>query len=190
MQVLVVDDDAVARQLITVGLTKLGHEVMPADDGTTAWSICESLRFPVVVTDWMMPGMDGLELCRRIRQAQTDKYTYIILLTGVQGRAEFLSAMAAGVDDFLSKPVDLEHLAVRVRVAERILGLRMQVAQLESLLPICAYCKRIRGDGDGGALKWEPVERVLERRTGSELSHGICPDCYDKHMKPAIDALK
>lgn len=185
MQILVVEDDAVARQLITVGLQKLGHEVVAADDGTAAWSLIGTFHFPVIVTDWLMPEMDGLELCRRIRGAKREKYSYVILLTGVQGRSEFLEAMAAGVDDFLPKPADFDHLSARIRVAERILGLEQHVRQLESLLPMCAYCRRIRDDRD----RWESVERYLEHQTGSELSHGVCPECYEKHLKPELDAL-
>lgn len=186
VQILIADDDALARQFLTRGLQKLGHEVVAASDGEEAWSLCEAVRFPVIVTDWKMPGIDGLELCRRVRAAGHEKYTYIIVLTGVHGRAEFLEAMDSGVDDFLTKPVDLERLAVRVRVAERILGLQRQVRQLRSLLPICAYCHRIRGEGD----RWESMERVLEQRTGSELSHGICPECVGQQFAAEQDPFK
>lgn len=186
MQILIADDDALARQFLTTGLQKLGHDVVAASDGEQAWSLCEAVRFPVIVTDWKMPGMDGLELCRRVRAAGHEKYTYIIVLTGVHGRSEFLEAMDSGVDDFLTKPVDLERLAVRVRVAERILGLQRQVRQLQSLLPICAYCHRIRSEDD----RWESMERVLEQRTGSELSHGICPDCIDQQAGASRDPFR
>jgi sigma-B regulation protein RsbU (phosphoserine phosphatase) len=178
VQILIADDDALVRRFLADGLQKLGHDVVPAIDGEQAWSLCEAVHFPVIVTDWKMPGLDGLELCRRVRAVSREKYSYIIVLTGVQGRSEFLEAMDSGVDDFLTKPVDLERLAVRIRVAERILGLQRQVRQLQSLLPVCAYCHRIRGEYD----RWESMERVLEQRTGSELSHGICPDCVAQQI--------
>ena len=91
--------------------------------------------------------------------------------------------MDAGIDDFLAKPVDREELAARLTVAERILGLREELHALEGLLPICSYCKRIR-DADGG---YGSLERYIEQRSGAEFSHGICPECYEKHVRPQLE---
>jgi DNA-binding response OmpR family regulator len=107
----------------------------------------------------------------------------VLLLTALKGRARFLDGMQAGADDFMSKPVDREELHARLRVAERILGLQQEVKQLEGLLPICSYCKKIRDEGE----QWSQVEEYVSRRTEAQFSHGICPDCYERHLKPQLE---
>lgn len=172
MQVLVVDDEPVARTLLLGLLQAAGHRVVAAEDGEEAWHILEQVHFSVVITDWVMPGLDGLELCRRIRGQKGSAYAYVILLAAKAGRSSFLRGMEAGADDFLSKPVDGDTLRARLRVAERVLGLERTIDQLKGLLPICVYCRKIH-DGDG----WLPIDRYLAGRTNSNLSHGICPEC-------------
>ncbi len=91
--------------------------------------------------------------------------------------------MDSGVDDFITKPLDPDELKARLRVAERILGLREELHALEGLLPICSYCKRIRNDQD----QWSSLERYIERRSKAEFSHGICPECYRKYVEPQLN---
>lgn len=181
MQILVAEDDAVTREVLKRLLVATGHEVTEAVDGAQAWQVLQSLRIPVVISDWQMPGLEGVELCRKIR-GRPGEYTYFIMLTARAGRPEYLEAMDAGVDDFLTKPLDAVELQCRLRVAERILGLRREVRQLEGLLPICSYCKRIRDDGN----QWASLEGYIEKRSHAEFSHGICPDCYRKHVEPSL----
>lgn len=185
MHVLIAEDDPVTQRLLQALVERLGHEVFLASSGSEAWSLLKGLYIPMVLSDWMMPDLTGLELCQRIRAREEPRYVYVILLTALEGKDRFLEAMEAGVDDFLNKPPDFEELAARIRVGERILGLEREVKQLEGLLPICAYCKQIRDEKD----HWRPIERYLSERTESRLSHGICPDCFEKHVKPQLDAL-
>ena len=133
----------------------------------------------------IMPGIDGLDLCRMIRNRGGD-YVYFILVSSAGVSSETRrAALAAGVDDFLGKPVDPEELGMRLHVAERILRFTAQVKQLESILPICGYCKKIRDDHN----YWSQVEEYLNKRDGTRFSHGICPDCYQKVMAPQLEKL-
>jgi DNA-binding response OmpR family regulator len=121
MNVLVAEDDDVTRLLLSSALSKLGHKVSEATDGDGAWEAWQRDHFSLVISDWMMPVVDGLELCRRIRLHQETNFTYLILLTARTGKANYLGAMEAGVDDFITKPFEKDQFLARVRVAIRIL---------------------------------------------------------------------
>jgi len=186
MRVLVVEDDPVSRRIVAAALQGLGHEAIVAEDGQQAWQRLAADTVDVVITDWMMPNVDGLELTRRVRARARERYTWVLLLTALKGKASYLDAMEAGADDFMSKPIDKQELHARLRVAERILGLQQEVKQLEGLLPICSYCKKIRDEGD----HWCQVEDYVSRRTEATFSHGICPDCYERHLKPQLESAR
>jgi phosphoserine phosphatase RsbU/P len=187
MRILIADDDATCRLLLHGLLHKQGHAVEAVADGAAAWERYQAEFAPVVISDWMMPKMDGLALCRSIRaQDNRQHYTYVILLTSLEGRGNYLQGMDAGADDFLTKPIDHDQLAARLRVAERILGMHSHIKNLEVLLPICSYCKNIRGDSN----RWEPVENYLLKRSDTHVSHGICPSCYSKIVQPQLDRIK
>jgi len=185
MKVLLVEDDAVSRRIFQRNLTQQGHSVLQACDGVEAWSILQNEPVRIVVSDWMMPRMDGLQLCRHLRERTDTNYTYFIMLTARQGDENYREAMAAGVDDFLTKPLDREELEIRLNVAERIIGYATQVRQLKSLLPICMYCHKIRDDHD----YWEKIEAYIYEHTGTDFSHSICPQCFETIAKPEIEAV-
>jgi sigma-B regulation protein RsbU (phosphoserine phosphatase) len=180
--VLVVDDDPVSRALLSALVRAAGYEVSVAEDGRQAWEALQLARIPIVISDWYMPEMDGPELCRRIRGRRDQPYVYFVLVTSRGGKQQYLSGMEAGADEFITKPVDPDELRARLGVAERILGVRRELQQLEGLLPICAYCKRIRDDHN----TWTSLEGYIERRSDAQFSHGICPDCYRKHVEPQL----
>lgn len=186
MKILIVEDDPAARFLVRSILKKLGHEAVEAANGREAWTAFQREPAPLVIADWLMPELDGLELCRLIRAEARPKYTYIILLTGLGGREHYFAGMEAGADDFITKPFDPDQLNARVRVAERILGLQEHVKRLEGLLPICSYCKKIRDEGE----VWVPLERYIAARTDAFFSHGICPDCLETAVKPEVERRK
>jgi two-component system chemotaxis response regulator CheY len=123
MKILIAEDDMTSRLVLGATLKKLGHEVTATMDGQQAWDALDKEHFPLLISDWMMPDMDGLELCRLIRAADQAQYTYIILLSALGGKSSYLDGMDAGADDFITKPFDEEQLAARLRVAERILDL-------------------------------------------------------------------
>lgn len=188
MKILAVDDDASSRMILTQALKTLGHEVVEAADGESALHLLEDVDSPrVVVSDWTMPRMDGLQLIRGIRGRVNADYTYFILLTARTANEDNQrEATEAGVDDFLTKPVDLTELWMRLRVAERILRFTTQVRQLEAFLPICSYCKKVRDDRN----YWQQIETYINARTGSEFSHSICPDCYTRVIAPELIKLR
>ncbi len=187
MKILAVEDDLVARKILVQALHRLGHEVAEASDGAEALRVLGNEAVRVIVSDWLMPEMDGLELCRRIRARVNAEYTYFILLTSrTADHANQREAIEAGVDDFLTKPLDLQELWMRLRVAERILRYATEVQQLEAFLPICSYCKKVRDDHN----YWQQIEAYINQRTGSEFSHSICPDCYQRVIVPELERLK
>jgi DNA-binding response OmpR family regulator len=184
ISVLVADDDAVASAQFSAIAAAAGYQVKAVHNGREAWELLQLARIPIVISDWYMPEMDGPELCRRIRARTGEPYVYFILVTVRGGKQQYLAGMEAGADDFIAKPVDPDELRARLTVAERILGLRRELRQLETLLPICSYCKRIRNDKE----EWEPLETYIETHFERMLTHSICPDCYAKHVQPQLDS--
>jgi len=124
MKVLIAEDDRDSRELLSWLLEKLGYQVVATENGRQAWEVFRRERVRLVISDLLMPDVDGLELCRRIRASNERKYTYIILLTALIGKKDYLEAMEAGADDFVTKPFDPDELKARLRVAERIIALQ------------------------------------------------------------------
>ena len=134
MRVLVADDDPTTRFSVRDTLTRFGYEVETASDGLEAWNLLKDAEIPIVITDLEMPVEDGLTLCRRIRSAAFDHYTYVILLTQYSARKNLLAGLSSGADDFVGKPLDPEQLRVRLIVAQRIVTLEQELRQLNKKL--------------------------------------------------------
>lgn len=187
LHIAVAEDDLVTRRLIEKFLRDEGHAVTSFESGAAAWDFFSREPVQVIVSDWRMPDIDGLDLCRRVRAERRDAYTYFILLTSAtRSQTNIHSAVQAGVDDFLSKPVNPDEMWMRLRVASRILGFAGQVRQLESLIPICSYCKKVRKDEN----LWQAVDQYLAQQTGRDLSHSICPECYKSVVQREIEELR
>lgn len=180
MKILIAEDDPVSAKILQFTLENAGHEVRVAGNGQIAWEMFDKEPVRVIVSDWMMPQLDGLEMCAKVRARPKTEYTYFIMLTAIHtGRENLRKAMDAGVDDFLTKPLDREGIIMRLRVAERIVDFTKQIKLLKDLIPICMYCKKIRNDEN----YWQGVESYIAQQTGSNFSHGICPDCFEKHVR-------
>ena len=176
MRILIADDDAFVVSNLKQFLTNQHHQVTAASDGAEAWERFQADPVKLVISDWIMPNMNGLELCGKIRKSGVPDYCYFVLLTGNTGRDQYEEAMNAGVDDFLAKPIETSELFIRLRVAQRILNSTARIKRLESLLPICTYCKRIReSDGD-----WTKLEAYMGKHAEASFSHAVCPDCLEK----------
>src|SRR5215467_13562736 len=133
MKVLIAEDDRDSRELLAWMLQKLGYQVVAAANGKEAWDAFRKGRFRIVISDVLMPEIDGLELCRRIRQHKQSKYTYVIIITALIGKKDYLGGMEAGADDFVTKPFDPDELKARLRVAERIISFQEQAAAAEEM---------------------------------------------------------
>jgi two-component system, cell cycle response regulator len=129
LKILVVDDDPVSRLLLQASLAAAGHRVQEAPDGLAAWELMQRESFRLVITDWLMPGLDGIELVRRIRAAKGDGYVYIILLTVRGSKDDIVSGLEAGADDYLTKPFNPSELRARVAIGERILDLEARLTE-------------------------------------------------------------
>jgi sigma-B regulation protein RsbU (phosphoserine phosphatase) len=191
MKVLIAEDDEVSRIVLSRMLQKWGHEVVATLDGRSAYEILEGEDAPgIAILDWMMPEMDGLEVCRRLRQLNRAEPPYVILLTARDQTDDIVAGLDSGANDYVVKPYDWRELKSRLRVGERMVTLQRDLAgrirelqyamakihELQELIPICSYCKKVRDDRN----YWEQVESYISTRTGVQFSHGVCPQCYTK----------
>ncbi len=180
MRILIADDDRMSTLMLTRTLEGWGFEVVVAHDGASAWErITDAAPPALAVVDWEMPGLNGIELCQRIRSTPMPSPIYVILLTARTSRKDLVAGLEAGADDYLTKPFDPDELRARIHVGQRTLGLIASIKRLTGLLPICSYCKRIRSDDD----YWEQVESYITDHTDALFSHGICPSCLVKAME-------
>jgi DNA-binding response OmpR family regulator len=192
MRVLIAEDEKVARKVLESTLTDLGYEVSSVEDGAQAWDVLKADDPPkMAILDWMMPSLEGIEVCRRVRELERGSYIYIILLTSKTQKQDEEAGFEAGVDDYLVKPIDLQELQTRLAVGERILDLQKTLAnkvgeleealrhvkQLQGLLPICMHCKKIRADDDS----WHLIESYIEEHSEAAFTHSLCSECRKKH---------
>jgi len=200
MKVLVAEDQPVSRHILVANLRKWGYDVTAVEDGTRAWEALQAEKAPpLAILDWLMPGMDGIDICRQIRQSPRTRPIYLILLTARRGQEDKIQGLQAGADDYITKPFNREELRARVQVGIRVLELQGALAQrvrelekalsrvktLQGLLPICSYCKKIRNDRN----YWQQVEGYISDHSQAQFSHGICPECYAQFVQPELDRL-
>ena len=134
MKVLIVDDARDVLIILKTWLKQMGHEVLSADDGEQAWEILQHEEVQVVISDWKMPKLDGLGLCRKIRESYYPNYIYIILLTGMSSKKDLIAGLNAGADDFAKKPLVVDELEVRLNSAKRVLNLEQSLGEQNTML--------------------------------------------------------
>jgi DNA-binding response OmpR family regulator len=201
VRVLVAEDDALSRRVVELALRAGRYEIVSAVNGGEAWEQLQKSDAPkVAILDWMMPVMDGPEVCRKVRQTPTQEPPYLILLTAKDRIEDIVTGFDSGADDYVVKPFEREELLARVRVGLRMLRLQSsllervqelegalaKVNQLQGLLPICSYCKKVRNDNN----YWQQVEAYVAEHSAARFSHGICPTCYETVVKPQIEEIK
>lgn len=190
-RVLIAEDHYVSRHLLERNLMNWGFTVVTAEDGESALSILSGENAPsIAILDWMMPKLDGPEVCRRARKLADRPYVYLVLLTAKSQKEEIAAGLEAGADDYVVKPFDPDELRARLKVGQRVVALERALAKkvealeqamadvkkVKGLLPICMYCKSIRDDKD----YWHQIEEYIHAETGTDFSHSICPSCMAK----------
>ena len=193
-RILVAEDHQVSRHLLERNLQNWGFEVISAQDGEAAVEILDGPDAPALaILDWMMPRMDGVEVCRQVRKSHASPYIYLLMLTAKSQKDEIAAGLEAGADDYVIKPFDPDELRARLKVGQRVVELERtlekrvkdletalnDVKKLKSLLPICMYCKSVRDDRD----YWRQIDEYIYTETGTDFSHGICPACMEKLSK-------
>lgn len=189
MKVLIADDDRIAAAVLAQTLRRWDFDVTVAWDGAEALDqlLAAGAVPTLAILDWMMPRIEGTDVCRRVRGEMPLANMYLMLLTSLESKERVIAGLEAGADDYLIKPFDPEELRARVNVGVRVLALQERLAervkelqdalasvkQLRGLLPICSYCKRIRADDQ----YWIQVESYIAERSNAQFSHAICPPC-------------
>jgi len=201
MKILIAEDDPTSQLMLKSFLEKWGYEVIATDNGVQAWEALQKEDAPsLAVLDWMMPEMDGVEVCRRVRQDPARRHLYLIMLTALDTTDDLVKALEIGADDYVSKPPNHRILRARIEVGARVVQLQAELTQrvhdleasltrekrLQGLLPICSYCKKIRGDEN----YWQQVEEYIEQFADVSFSHSICPTCYIDIVEPQIEQFK
>ena len=194
--ILIAEDDPIFRKLLQSRLQNWGYRVVAVKDGNEAWELLEQSDRPdLLILDWMMPGIDGIELCRRIRQRNQDPYQYILLLTGKDGKQDVVKGLEAGADDYLTKPFDLGELRARVRTGKRILSLQRELIQAREDLRFQANHDALTGLRSRGATL-ELLTSELRRGFRAHTSTGILmidldhfKNVNDTYGHPAGDAV-
>jgi sigma-B regulation protein RsbU (phosphoserine phosphatase) len=201
MRILIAEDDMVSRQVLETTLQKWGHQVVATRDGDEALSVLQREGAPsLVILDVMMPRMSGVEVCKKIRETPREVSPYLILLTAKHGTENVVLGLESGANDYVTKPFDQAELRARINVGCQVLNLQKGLAQrvreleealshvkqLQNLLPICSYCKSIRDDDN----YWQSVDSYISQYTGTQFSHGICPDCYDTVVEPQLAEMR
>jgi len=190
MKILIAEDDPVSRTFLEVTLVKWGYDVITTCNGNEAWEAYQESAPRIAILDWMMPGIDGAEVCRRVRAIDAKLPTYLILLTAKSEKPDIVEGLTSGADDYITKPFNRQELHARIQVGIRIAELQLslgervseleaalaKVNQLQGLLPICSYCKKIRDDQN----YWQQVDSFISKHSDVAFSHSVCPSCFDR----------
>jgi sigma-B regulation protein RsbU (phosphoserine phosphatase) len=197
MDILIAEDHHETRLMLERTLQQWGHRVFVTTDGQSAYEALKRDDSPsLAIFDWMMPRMDGLTLCRRLREDPSKRSLYIILLTARVDQGDVVDRLEGGADDYITKPFDSEELRARINVAvrsvkskqrlrERVAELEegfKRVKQLQGMLPICSYGKSIRNEENN----WQRIEEYIVEHSDARFSHGICPKCFDTVIKSQL----
>ena len=194
MKILIAEDEYITRLMVQVSLEKWGYRVDCVSDGNEAWEVLQKPDAPqIAILDWEMPGLDGVEVCRRVKELEKETPIYVILLTGRDNRNDILHGFDMGADDYMTKPFDDNELRAWVRVAERLVHIQISLAesveelryvldQMESLqgaLPVCKSCHKIQGSEDA----WISLDEAMHDQSDPRILPTKCPECTQGDQK-------
>lgn len=199
MKILIAEDEPISRLALEATVPQWGFSPIAVGDGVDALNILTAYDGAphLAILDWMMPGIDGIEVCKAVREAVMPVSPYILMLTTRTEQQDIIDGLRAGADDYVRKPFDRVELQARLQVGLRVIRLQLQLLDrvreleegrarervLQRLVPICAYCRRIRDDRD----YWQGIERYVSQSAGLQFSHGVCPDCVHKMERELED---
>jgi sigma-B regulation protein RsbU (phosphoserine phosphatase) len=200
MRVVIAEDEPISRRVLEQTLKRWGHDPVVTTDGLQAWEALQKEEPPLIaILDWMMPGLDGLEVCRKTRELPATERTYILLVTARGEKEDIVEGLDAGANDYITKPFDSAELRARVQVGVRVLELQQSLAdrvkelqealahvkQLQGILPICSYCGKVRSD----EKYWQRVEDYISAHSEVAFSHGVCPECWETKLQPEMEKM-
>lgn len=180
---LLVDDEQIIIDSLSRELRNEGFEVTTAASGEEAIAKINTGFFDLVTTDLSMPGLDGFQVLKAAKKRNFE--TMVIILSGCGDMETAIDALRLGADDFLQKPCDYDELLYRISNCFAKKEMLRKITLYENILPVCAYCKKLRDDppGEYGKGSWYSLEEYFNRTKGVRVSHGCCPDCYAKIME-------
>ena len=191
MKILIAEDEYTTRLMVQVSLENWGYTVISAEDGNEAWEyLKKDGELDIAILDWEMPGIDGAELCKMIKEMKRDNPIYVLILTARDSQNDILLGFDAGADDYMTKPFNDNELRARVRVAERIVRIQSSLSRtveelrqaldlvdaLQGSIPICAQCGKIEGEDH----TWYKVSDCTDDTYDPRFIPAVCPDCDDK----------
>jgi CheY-like chemotaxis protein len=194
VKLLIAEDDRMSSRLMQAVLKDLDLEILTAVDGQEALDAIEDESPAMIMLDWMLPGVSGLEICQKVRQRNLAERPYIVMVTFRDKGDDVVAAFEAGADDYITKPIHPRQLLARVTGALRLVlrehalvheqaALQTALASLRNmppLVPICSCCRRV-SDGEDN---WLSADRYLSVRAGVQFTHGLCPTCAPRLMEP------
>ena len=188
MKLLIAEDEYTTRLTVQVVLEQWGYRVDSVEDGTAAWEVLQHHDGPqIAILDWEMPGINGVELCHKVKSLDRDTPVYVIMLTGRDAKTDILKGFDAGADDYITKPFDENELRARVRVAERLVTIQEElvisnnelravlnhVEMLQSNLPVCTSCLKVQDYDDS----WQGLRDYVTRQEDVRFHYTVCPHC-------------
>ncbi|MBN2069931.1 MAG: response regulator [Candidatus Krumholzibacteriota bacterium] len=198
MRILIAEDDLTSRMVLEKTLEKSGYEVISTINGKEAFEKLSRDDSPMLaIVDWMMPEIDGPELCNLVKAQERENPIYMILLTAKDSTEDIISGLESGADDYVIKPFKKSELLARIRVGKRMIDLQLalirkieetrkaneHVSTLQGLIPICMYCHKIGTNEDG----WDKLESYIEQHSTAEFSHSICPQCLEEKFPEDVN---
>lgn len=188
MRILIAEDNAVSRRVLLETLEKWGHEVVVCSDGAQAWSFLQKEESPqLAILDWMMPEMDGLQVCKEVRKRAAEPYVYLLLLTARSQKEDLIVGMEAGADDYLTKPFNTQELKVKLQAGKRVLDLQAELIAAREALRLEASHDLLTGLRNRGAIL-DILQQELARSGREEKSVGVVMADVD-HFKHVNDTL-